>query len=54
MKWYIDFNGYCEIEAESKEEAEREFWRLIVIENKPLPSNFYDIDSTEPKGDEDE
>lgn len=53
MKWYIDFNGYCEIEAENKEEAEREFWRLI-IENKPLPSNFYDIDSTEPKEDEDE
>ena len=24
--WYIDFRGYCEIEAETKEEAEAKFW----------------------------
>lgn len=46
MKWYIDFDGYCEIEAENEEEAEQEFWRL-VSEDKPLPSIVLDIDGIE-------
>ena len=46
MKWYVDFDGYCEIEANTADEAEREFWRLIS-EDKPLPSCVYDIDGIE-------
>ena len=46
MKWYIDFDGYCEIEAENEEEAEQEFWRLIS-EDKPLPSIVLDINGIE-------
>ena len=51
MKWYVDFSGYCEIEAENEEEAEREFWKLFN-EDKPLPSSVYDIDGIELKEDE--
>lgn len=51
MKWSINFDGYCEIEAESKEEAEQEFWRLLS-ENKPLPCNIFDITDIEQIEDE--
>ena len=46
MTWYVDFDGYCEIEADSADEAEQEFWRLIS-EDKPLPSIVLDINNIE-------
>jgi hypothetical protein len=48
MKYYIDFEGYCEIDAENAEKAQEKFWDLIY-ENKPLPHNLYEIFNTEPK-----
>ena len=51
MKWYVDFSGYCEIEAEDEEGAEREFWRLIS-EDEPLPGSIFNIDDIELKEDE--
>ena len=30
MKYYIDFSGYCEVEANSPEEAEEKFWNTLV------------------------
>ena len=51
MKWYVDFGAYCEIEAENKEEAEQEFWRLIS-EGKTLPSSVFEVSGIELKEDE--
>lgn len=48
--FYIDFNGYCEIEAETPEQAETEFWRLLQ-EDIALPQSIYDIDCIEEKTD---
>jgi hypothetical protein len=50
MKYYIDFGGYCEIEANSEEEAKRNFWER-VNEGSPLPSNIYEIQGVERKED---
>jgi acyl-CoA-binding protein len=30
MKWYVDFDSWCEIEASSKEEAEQKFWEIVT------------------------
>lgn len=46
--FYVDFSGYCEIEAETTEEAEQKFWDFIN-EGKPLPQDIYDIDCVEEK-----
>lgn len=40
-KFYIDFTGYCEIEAENGKEAMDKFWD-IINSDKPLPHNRYD------------
>jgi hypothetical protein len=29
MKWYVDFSSWCEVEADSREEAEQKFWDLM-------------------------
>lgn len=50
MRFYVDFSGYCEIEADSPEDAEQKFWDLIN-EDKPLPENIFDIDGIEEKRD---
>ena len=47
--FYIDFSGYCEIKAETAEQAQNEFWRLIA-EDVPLPANIYEIEGVEEKG----
>lgn len=47
-KYYVDFSGYCEIEAETPEQAKAKFWWLIQ-EEIPLPRNIYEIDSVEEK-----
>lgn len=46
--FYIDFNGYCEIEADTPEQAVNEFWRLIQ-EELPLPQNVYHLEYFEEK-----
>ena len=46
--FYIDFFGYCEIDANSTEEAQEIFWK-IINENKPLPQNVYELDRVEEK-----
>lgn len=46
--FWVDFSGYCEIEAETAEEAEQKFWDFIN-EDMPLPQNIYDVDGVEEK-----
>jgi hypothetical protein len=46
--FYIDFEGYCEITANTKEEAEEIFWSLVG-NDKPLPSNLYEVEGIEEK-----
>lgn len=45
-EYYIDFEGYCVIEAENEEEAKKKFWQIIQSD-EPLPSNLYEIQSVE-------
>lgn len=41
-KYQVNFVGSCDFKAESYEEAHQKFWDLIS-EDKPLPSNLYEI-----------
>lgn len=52
MKWYVDYSGYCEIEANTPEEAREKFWEYISG-GDPLPCNYYEIDSVGPMSVED-
>lgn len=48
MKYYIDFEGYCQIEAKNKEEARKKFWEKV---QPPTKEGFYEnyvIDSIVP------
>lgn len=45
--FFIDFSGFCEIKAETEEEALEKFWELIS-DDKPLPDSIYVIDTIEP------
>lgn len=48
MKWFIiDFSGYCDIEANSAEEAERKFWEGLQPPSKEAFNDIYDIDCIE-------
>ena len=50
MKFYIDFTGYCEIEAKDEEEARQKFWDYIYnIDEEGLPGSFYIIENIEEK-----
>lgn len=44
QNWYIDFSGWCEIQASTREEAKEKFWELIDI-GEPLPMNVFDIEN---------
>ena len=46
--FWVDFSGYCEIEAETAEEAEQKFWDFIN-DDMPLPQNIYEVDGVEEK-----
>jgi hypothetical protein len=48
MKYYVDFSGYCEVEASSSKEAVQAFWSA-VNDDKPLPCNVYEIQCVEEK-----
>ena len=46
--FYIDFCGYCEIQATDAETAEEIFWQMVG-NDQPLPHNLYEIDLIEEK-----
>ena len=48
-EFYIDFEGYCTIEAESIEEAEAKFWNGLVAPSKDTYDDVYDIVRIEEK-----
>ena len=45
--FYIDFDGYCIMEAATKEEAEQKFWDTLQkpCDTKDCYDDIYDIDS---------
>lgn len=44
QKFYIEFNGFCTIEAESQREAENKFWDNInTIAFKDIHDDVYGI-----------
>lgn len=47
MKWYVDFTGYCEIEAETAEEAETKFWKGVRPPCEEAFNDVWDIDNIE-------
>lgn len=47
-KFYIDFQGYCEIEAENEQKAIKLFWKYLA-NNRPLPEALYVIEGVEEK-----
>ena len=48
MKFYIDFTGYCKIEANDKEEARQKFWDYIYnINEEDLPGSIYFVENIE-------
>ena len=58
-EYYIDFDGYCSIEANSKEEAEEKFWEAVNVPSSEEPMTcikdfVYDIQCIEgPETEED-
>ena len=44
--YYVDFSGYCKVEADSADEAEAKFWEY-VDNNAPLPHYFYTLEGVE-------
>ncbi len=47
MKWFIDFSGYCEIEADSIEEASDKFWAGLQPPSEEAFNSFCKIDGIE-------
>ena len=47
MKFYIDFSGWCTVEAESKQEAEEKFWEGLQVPTKYAFDDYYDIEDIE-------
>lgn len=47
MKFFVDFNGYCCIDAYSKEEAEEKFWSGLQPPSKYAYDDVYDIECVE-------
>lgn len=46
-KFYIDFSGYCTIEAETSEEACSKFWETLQKPSEVCYDDVYDIDAIE-------
>ena len=44
--YYVDFFGWCKVEADSESEAKAKFWEYIYY-NEPLPLNNYTLDGVE-------
>ena len=50
MAWYyVDFSGYCEIEADSADEAEKKFWDTLQKPCSACENDVYHIDGIEGK-----
>ena len=45
--FYIDFTGYCTVEAETREEAEEKFWTGLQSPSTNAMDDVYDIESIE-------
>lgn len=45
--FYIDFSGYCKIEAESIEEAEELFWKKLQPPSEDAYDDVYNVDGVE-------
>lgn len=52
MKYYIDFSGYCVVEAESKLQAETKFWNNLQKPSTACEDDVYNIDSVEEVADD--
>lgn len=46
MKYYVDFQGFCEIDAESVAEVREKFFD-IVSNDENLPGSIFEIDTIE-------
>lgn len=44
--YYVDFSGWCKVEANSESEAEAKFWEY-VYDDVPLPHNVYKLEEVE-------
>ena len=44
--YYVDFSGWCEVEADSADEAGNKFWKYIH-DDAPLPHNVYNLEGVE-------
>lgn len=47
-KYFIDFEGYCEIEAENAKQAEDKFWEMVNSKTA-LPHAIYEIDNVDER-----
>jgi len=52
MRFYIDFSGYCMVEAESAEEAEQKFWDGLRPPCEDGFDDVYDIECIEADDDD--
>lgn len=48
MTYFVDFGGYCEVTADSTEEAEEKFWEYI-FNGELLPKATYECEGVEQK-----
>lgn len=48
--YYVDFSGYCAVNADSADEAETKFWEYIY-NNAPLPHSLYTLEGVEETSD---
>lgn len=48
--YYVDFSGWCKVEADSANEAVGKFWEYIH-DDAPLPHNYYNLDGVEKTAD---
>ena len=47
MKFWIDFEGYCSIEAETEEEAKEKFWEEIYPHSSEIKDEHYELNAIE-------
>lgn len=52
MKYYIDFGGYCEIEADSPEEADKKFYDTLQRPCTACENEVYEVIGIEEKKEE--
>ena len=48
--YWVDFSGYCEVKADSADEAIGKFWDYLQYD-VPLPHNVYTLEGVEEKSD---